>query len=184
MKKDDFTDPIVPALAIPKHVPEPAPLGTADSGARATESLEIALEAAKELDISDDRVEIPELGPKDLPSCPQCGSGLLRPGVVWFGEALPQDTLDAIDEFLEEAKHIDLMLVVGTSGQVYPAAGYVEIARSMGAKIAVINMDPEDLPGQRHERKAVDWFFQGDAGVILPEILKEEIGELDSSASG
>lgn len=155
------------------------------SGAEATESLDNALKASRreehtlqELDISDDRVEIPTLQLKDLPSCPQCKKWLLRPGVVWFGEALPDQTMAEVDNFIDASRKIDLILVIGTSGQVYPAAGYVEIARAKGAKVAVINMESEDLPGRASERKAVDWYFQGDAGVILPEILKGEIGEL------
>lgn len=130
--------------------------------------------AKRELDISDDRVDIPSLGAEDLPQCPKCGNGLLRPGVVWFGETLPKQTMETIDKFIEEAQKIDLILVIGTSSKVYPAAGYVDVARTMGAKVAVINMDKGDAPAQG--LRDGDWFFEGDAGVILPEILKGEIG--------
>jgi NAD-dependent SIR2 family protein deacetylase len=67
------------------------------------------------------------------------------------------------------------MLVIGTSSKVYPAAGYTEIARRNGARVAVINMDAEDAIGLRHG----DWFFQGDAGEIVPEILKSVVGEIE-----
>lgn len=177
----NFTDPIVPALAIPKGVPQPAPLGTAESGADATYSLSNAMKAAataKELDISDDRVEIPELDPRDLPRCPKCGDGLLRPGVVWFNEILPAQMMKNIDEWISDSESIDIMLVVGTSSRVYPAAGYVDEARAKGARVAVINMDRADAPGGMYGLQEGDWFFEGDAGVILPEILKGEIGDI------
>lgn len=182
-ESNNFTDPIAPALAIPKGGPSPAPLGTATSGAGATDSLQHAMHGAgskhqsgKELDISDDRVEIPELDTKDLPHCPECGSGLLRPGVVWFGEMLPEKIIEEIDDFIEESKKIDLILVIGTSAKVYPAAGYIEKARAKGARVAVINMDRADTG--RGGLKKGDWFFEGDAGAILPELLKLEIGDI------
>ncbi len=130
----------------------------------------------KELDISDDRVEIPELDTKDLPHCPTCGNGLLRPGVVWFGEMLPKKVINEIDDFIEKSKKIDLILVIGTSAQVYPAAGYIEKAREKGARVAVINMDKADT-GRGGLSKG-DWFFEGDAGVLVPELLKSEIGDV------
>ena len=130
----------------------------------------------KELDISDDRVEIPELDAKDLPHCPKCSNGLLRPGVVWFGEMLPKKTIDEIDKFIAESKKIDLLLVIGTSAQVYPAAGYIDTARAKGARVAVINMDKADT-GRGGLEKG-DWFFEGDAGVLVPELLKSEIGDI------
>ena len=135
-------------------------------------------QTGNELDISDDRVEIPQLDPKDLPLCPKCGSGLLRPGVVWFGEMLSKKVISEIDEFIEESRKIDLILVIGTSAQVYPAAGYINEARAKGARVAVINMDKADTGsgGLRHG----DWFFEGDAGVLVPELLRSEIGDISN----
>lgn len=127
---------------------------------------------SRELDISDDRVEIPQLQREDLPQCPKCGNGLLRPGVVWFGEMLPEKTITEIEEFIDKSEKIDLILVVGTSAKVYPAAGYVDTARAKGARVAVVNMDRADAPGGINGLKSGDWFFEGDAGVILPELLK------------
>ena len=132
----------------------------------------------KELDISDDRVELPGVGEQDLPHCPQCGHGILRPGVVWFSEMLPEKTLNQVDDFIEKSDKINLILVIGTSARVYPAAGYVERAREKGAKVAVINMDRADVP--RYGLNKGDWFFEGDASVILPELLRSEIGEISS----
>jgi NAD-dependent protein deacetylases, SIR2 family len=115
------------------------------------------------------------VSPDDLPHCPKCKEGLLRPGVVWFGESLPSRTLNEVDRWIESGP-IDLMLVIGTSAKVWPAAGYVDEARDKGAKVAVINMDPNDIGYNGLEPG--DWLFQGDAGVIVPEILKSVIGEI------
>jgi NAD-dependent deacetylase sirtuin 5 len=120
----------------------------------------------------------PTIPVADLPECPKCKTGLLRPGVVWFGESLPEDTLKEIDEWIEE-KPIDLCLVIGTTATVYPAAGYVQEARQAGARIVVINMDSEELGAASWLRNR-DFLFEGDASKILPEILKPIIGELDS----
>ena len=133
--------------------------------------------SSKELDISDASVPIAQIPLEDLPKCPQCQAGLLRPSVVWFGEALPLHTLAAVQEFIEEPRKIDLIMVIGTSAKVYPAAGYVDIARERGAKVAVINMDKADMP-RLQGTQTVDWFFEGDAGIIVPEILKAVVGEV------
>ena len=133
-------------------------------------------QTGKELDISDDRVEIPKLNTDDLPQCPACGNGLLRPGVVWFGESLPEKVLSDVDNFIEASRKIDLILVIGTSAKVYPAAGYIDEARAKGARVAVINMDKADTGRGGLERG--DWFFEGDASVLVPELLKSEIGDI------
>lgn len=72
---------------------------------------------------------------------------------------------------------IDLILVIGTTATVYPAAGYIAQARRSGAKVAVINADSGDLGAVESVRKG-DFLFVGDAAQILPEILKVVIGEL------
>ena len=136
-------------------------------------------QTGRELDISDDRVDIPQLGTKDLPQCPECNSGLLRPGVVWFGEKLPANVINEIEDFIDKSKKIDLILVIGTSAKVYPAAGYINKARAKGARVAVINMDRADTGSGG--LKQGDWFFEGDAGVLVPELLKSEIGTLSKT---
>jgi NAD-dependent deacetylase len=83
----------------------------------------------------DYRVPLPELPPR----C-KCG-GLLRPGVVWFGESLPADALQKAYELSTEA---DVFLVIGTSAQVYPAAELPLVAKRSGAKLIEIN--PEETP--------------------------------------
>lgn len=132
-------------------------------------------EGSQEVDISDERVPLAPLRREDLPHCPECKDGLLRPGVVWFGESLPLTTLDFVDGWMR-AGPVDLILVVGTSSQVYPAAGYVDKARARGARVAVVNMDRGDIGAGG--LGAGDWFFQGDAGVVVPEILKCVVGEV------
>ncbi|KAL4983755.1 DHS-like NAD/FAD-binding domain-containing protein [Aspergillus falconensis] len=180
-RENDFTDPIIPALAIPKTFPEPRPFTADKTGEEASKSLANAMEQQQkpeegtELDISDARIPLNSISRDDLPHCPECKEGLLRPGVVWFGESLPVQTLDSVDNWMNEGK-IDLMLVIGTSSRVWPAAGYAEQARAKGARVAVVNMDPNDMGKGRFTSK--DWFFQGDAGVIVPEILKSVIGEI------
>ncbi len=74
------------------------------------------------------------------PRCDDCG-GLLRPGVVWFGEALPYD---ALQNAYEIAKRSKVFIVVGTSCQVFPAAELPFVAKEKGAKIIEIN--PEETP--------------------------------------
>ncbi|GLI76333.1 hypothetical protein PoHVEF18_004605 [Penicillium ochrochloron] len=175
-RQNDFTDPIVPALDIPKQSSSPAPSETEKTGEEASKSLHKALEEtikAKEVDISDASNPIPELTPADLPQCPEC-KGLLRPGVIWFGEPLPTDTIQNVDSWIESAP-VDLILVIGTSSSVYPAALYVDVARNRGAKVVVVNME-KDMPNRG--QGTCDWFFQGDASVIVPEILKSVIGEV------
>lgn len=181
----NFADPLVPALAIPKKTPQLGPLGGPEPGFATASSSEDPNkpafpkpEESEEADISDDRVELPELDMEDIPKCPLCGDGILRPGVVWFGESLPSETLKKVDIFLAEPKKIDLILVIGTSSKVYPAAGYVEEARQRGARVAVINMDRADIPGGQYGLDKGDWFFGGDAGIILPKLLCLEIGDI------
>lgn len=182
METDNFTDPIVPALAIPRGGPELRLSASDKTGEEAGRALSDVLQHvdpaaanSKELDISDDWVEIPQLEHNDLPQCPKCGTGLLRPGVVWFGEMLPEATIDAVEDFIQESEKIDLILVIGTSSKVYPAAAYVDKARAKGARVAVVNMDRADTPGGVNGLAKGDWFFEGDAGVIVPQILQPTV---------
>ncbi|NPA32319.1 MAG: NAD-dependent deacylase [Aquificae bacterium] len=87
----------------------------------------------------DYRVPLPEIPPR----CDACG-GLLRPGVVWFGESLPPDALMKAEKLARDA---DVFLVVGTSGVVYPAAELPYIAKEFGA--TVIEVNPEQTPISR-----------------------------------
>ncbi|HEY0085356.1 MAG TPA: NAD-dependent deacylase [Allosphingosinicella sp.] len=72
------------------------------------------------------------------PPCPSCGvAGGLRPDIVWFGE-MPYD-MERIDAAVRDA---DLFVSIGTSGAVYPAAGFVQTARYCGARTLEMNLDP------------------------------------------
>jgi NAD-dependent deacetylase len=75
----------------------------------------------------------------DGPPCPECGERALRPDVVWFGE-LPYG-LDAIEDAVLAC---DSFVSIGTSGNVYPAAGYVALASSVGARTLELNLEPSD----------------------------------------
>jgi len=99
---------------------------------------------------------------ESVPQCSICG-GALRPDVVWFGEALPRDQLEAA---VEAARSCDIFFSIGTSGIVQPAASLAHAARNRGAALVEINLDPTPLTPK------VDYFFHGKSGEILPELVK------------
>jgi NAD-dependent deacetylase len=103
----------------------------------------------------DETVPFPDLPPR----CPHCG-GLVRPGVVWFGEPLPPDAVVAADN----ATDCDVFITAGTSAVVYPAAGYLGGARARGAFTVEIN--PEATPAT----DVVDVALRGPAEEVLPAI--------------
>jgi NAD-dependent deacetylase len=96
------------------------------------------------------------------PHCDTCG-GLLRPNVVWFGEALDPKILEAAQHAL---KHAQVMLAVGTSAVVQPAASFALWARQWGAKLAEINPDPTPLTPH------CDFVLMGKSGEILPLLVE------------
>jgi NAD-dependent deacetylase len=89
----------------------------------------------------------------------------MKPDVVFFGEPIPWE---AQTRSFEEARQCDLVLVVGTSAVVYPAAGIPTSAKQSGAKVIEINMEPTPLTGS-----VSDYLIQGPAGQILPMIVEE-----------
>ena len=97
-----------------------------------------------------------------LPLCSSC-NGLLRPHIVWFGEALAEEDLDASEAALQSS---DLCLIIGTSGLVYPAAGFGSIAKQAGAFVVEINLDATAQSG------IVDAALQGHAKDIVPMLLQ------------
>ncbi len=97
-----------------------------------------------------------------LPSCARCGS-LLRPHIVWFGESLFTDDLDCCSRALTRC---DVLLVIGTSGIVYPAAGFTSVAKEAGAFVAEINLDPTP------QSVLVDISLHGHAKDLVPLLLK------------
>lgn len=172
----NFTDPIVPALAIPTSGIDPT-----SNQAREGEQLHTK-QQGKDLDISDAAVPLADLEVKDLPICPKCEKYLLRPGVVWFGESLPWEVLETVDDYINTDADIDMIMVIGTSAQVSPAAGYIEEARYKGARVCVVNMDENDKAAG--ELEDGDWFFKGDAAVIVPKLLEPIIGQVHDPRHG
>ncbi|WP_288804591.1 NAD-dependent deacylase [uncultured Novosphingobium sp.] len=73
----------------------------------------------------------------DRPACPECGAAALRPDIVWFGE-MPY----RMDEIFAALERADLFVSIGTSGAVYPAAGFVRNAREFGAATLELNLEP------------------------------------------
>lgn len=102
-----------------------------------------------------------QLTTTEPPACPHCGN-LRRPGVVWFGECLPQAALEAAEA---AAQRCDLMLVVGTAGVVYPAAGLVFQARDAGARVVIVNTAATELD------VLADATLRGPAATLLPVLL-------------
>ncbi len=84
---------------------------------------------------------VPDDGEVTPPACAECGSPV-RPGVVWFGEQLP---VPRLERAYDGARRCDLMIVVGTSGIVYPAAGLPEIAIRRGTPVIEIGPQPTPL---------------------------------------
>lgn len=99
--------------------------------------------------------------PGSPPHCADCGN-LVRPGVVWFGESLPPRALQAAEQ---AAQRCQAMLVVGTSGVVWPAAGLAAEARRHGAFVVIVNPQPSDIDDEAHLRLA------GKAAQLLPALL-------------
>ena len=95
------------------------------------------------------------------PACPDCGA-YVRPGVVWFGEAIPDD---ALTESFAAAEDCDVFLSIGTSSVVYPAAGLIETACRCGAVTAEINPQPTELAG------SLDFALAYRSGELLPELV-------------
>jgi NAD-dependent deacetylase len=95
---------------------------------------------------------------------PRCDCGaLLRPGVVWFGEALPEE---AVTLAFEAAQAADVVLVIGTSSLVYPAAALPQAARAAGAFVVEINPEPTPLT------PLADVSLRGTAAALVPAIVE------------
>ena len=97
----------------------------------------------------------------EVPVCPGCGSNV-RPGVVWFGEAIPEH---ALDQSFAAAADCDVFLSIGTSSLVFPAAGLAEIAKQSGAIVIEVNPNPTGMSA------GFDYAIAGNAGIVLPDLL-------------
>ena len=102
----------------------------------------------------------------DPPRCLHCG-GLVRPGVVWFGESMPGG---ALDDAFAAARHCDVLISVGTSGVVYPAAEMPERAWRAGATVIHVNPQPNVTHSER------EYALGGSAGEVLPQLFEEAFG--------
>ena len=107
-----------------------------------------------------ENTEIPLLFP---PTCSTC-EGLLRPHIVWFGESLEPTIIEHSHAALQRC---DMLLIIGTSGVVYPAASFASIAKDHGAFVVELNLDPTP------HSSGVDVSFQGRAKELVPLLLKE-----------
>ena len=102
---------------------------------------------------------------QDRPPCPVCRTPTLRPDVVWFGEMPYQ--MDRIYQALEAC---DLFVSIGTSGAVYPAAGFVEQARRAGARTLELNLEPSEGSHRFHETRL------GPASRLVPAWVEDVLG--------
>jgi NAD-dependent SIR2 family protein deacetylase len=151
MQHGNYDDPFCPALAAAAQDVDPG------------QTLPL-------LDPSQPLAEIPR---EAIPPCPQCDSGLQRPGVVWFYESLDEEMMSNVDKWIE-AEPVDMVLVIGTSSLVWPAAGYSEKARGKGTSVVTVNLEAEN---EVRKLKKNDFAFAGDAAVLLPRLLEPLIGK-------
>jgi len=98
----------------------------------------------------------------EVPNCPDC-QGILKPGAVFFGEALPQE---ALQEATRRSQNCDLFIVIGSTLFVYPAAYMPTYAREAGARLAIINLTPTPLD---HYATVV---IRGGAGEVMSRVME------------
>lgn len=98
----------------------------------------------------------------EIPRCDNCNE-LIRPGVVWFGEYLPEDQWNEAEK---AARNCEVFFTIGTSAVVYPAASLPYLAKEHGAFVVEINPEPTPVTSMVNE------FLQGKSGEILPELVK------------
>ena len=94
--------------------------------------------------------------------CPTCATPATRPDIVWFGE-MPYH----MDRIVDAVQSADLFVAIGTSGEVYPAAGGVDMAREAGAETLEINLEPTPIPGR------FDRVLTGPATQAVPSWIAE-----------
>ena len=134
----------------------------ASSSSTATSSASSARARARSSTTWDDS------SPREAPRCAHCGA-FLRPDVVWFEETLPEDALAQAEH---AARDCDVLLVVGTAAEVYPAAMLPTYARHHGAAIVEVNPNPTRLSDR------VDFVLRGPSGVVLPALVAAAWGEV------
>ncbi len=104
-----------------------------------------------------------EMSPAD--TCPACGANTTRPDIVWFGE-IPY----FMEEIMSELSRADLFVSIGTSRNVYPAAGFVAEARAHGAHTLELNLEPSEGASRFDARRL------GPASKIVPAWVAELLG--------
>lgn len=104
-----------------------------------------------------------EMSPNDL--CPSCNRTATRPDIVWFGE-MPY----RMDEIYQALSNADLFIAIGTSGNIYPAAGFVAEAHAVGTKTLELNLEPSTTAG------TFDSAHFGPATEIVPQWVSEILG--------
>jgi NAD-dependent deacetylase len=110
------------------------------------------------------RAEIDALNREQCPPmCPGCGGRYLKPTVILFGEGLPAEAFQQAQALAAAA---DLVLIVGSSLQVYPAAGIPRLARQLGAELCIVNAEPTPFD------RIASVVLHGKAGELLPEIAR------------
>ena len=108
----------------------------------------------------------PQAHPAGAPACPACqAAGTLRPDVVWFGE-MPY----RMNEIYAALREADLFVSIGTSGAVYPAAGFVQTARDLGAQTLELNLERSQGSHWFHETRL------GPASEVVPQWVEEMLG--------
>lgn len=103
---------------------------------------------------------------RDSPPCPSCGEAALRPDIVWFGEMPYQ-----MDRIFDALANADLFVSIGTSGAVYPAAGFVQQAAAHGARTLELNLE-ESLGSSNFDETRL-----GSASELVPRWVTEVLGE-------
>ena len=111
---------------------------------------------------------VDETEPEEPPTCPACAkqgrTSLLRPHIVWFGENLDPGHLERVEAFMAQARRL-VFLAAGTSGAVWPAAGFVSAAHGHGASTWLVNAEAAE------NTVLFDHFVRGRSGEILPGLL-------------
>lgn len=129
-----------------------------DAGARGVLELHGSIWHVRCLGCGRDREERTVPLPQVPPLCSECGA-MERPAVVWYGELLPEMVMAASFAAIETC---EVLVVVGTSAVVYPAAGFVEVAATAGAKVIEVN------PEASRMAHLADVALRGPAGELLP----------------
>ncbi|KAK1759630.1 NAD-dependent protein deacylase [Echria macrotheca] len=157
LERNNTADPFFPAIAAASQDQSPSEPGI--------------------IPLLDPSHPLPPITRDDIPRCPACREGLQRPGVVWFGEQLDAAMMADVNNWISR-EPVDIVLVIGTSSIVYPAAGIAERARTKGTtSVVTVNLEAE-TPDLLDEMSPGDFYFAGDATELLPRLLEPVIGRI------